>query len=748
MKKSFSLALLAGMVLVSAFFYQTVLYRRLPVPSDTLVGLYHPWRDLYAKEYPRGVPYKNFLITDPIRQQIPWRKVVMDAWKNGSVPSLNAFTFAGVPIDANVQAAPFYPFNVLFLMLPFSAAWTVLIMLQPFLAGLFLYIYLRHHRASELAAFVGAVSWAFGGFSLSWLTWGTIVHTALWLPLMLMAVDNLILTDRKRAFYAQWTMVLTVAGIMTILAGHIQVALYSGVVVACYMIWRRTDFSGRRHYPWVLLAGLAIVVTTAIQWVPLISFFSESGRIEASASYLKAGWFMPWQHLAQFLAPDFFGNPATLNYWGEWNYGEFVGYIGVIPLVFALSALFLGGVPGFFSGIVVVGLIGLLQSPLSRLPFVLEIPLISVMQPTRLMVLIDFSLSVLAAYGIDMLYKGRKHRLRYAVVGSAVLLAALWVIVFVTKFIGTDAALAANLSIAKRNLVIPTGLFGFFIVWLILFFRTRQSQWKLLGSIALAAVIIFDLFRFGWKFTPFTDAAYFFPKTEIISFLTRQKPPFRVMSLDDRILPPNVSAYYGIESIEGYDPVAPVMYENFLAASERGNADIAKASGFNRIYTAHNIDSVLLPYLNVKYVLALSDISRPFLREVLREGETRLYEYTKGYPRVYLADTVEISKGKDTLTNLFEVDAKYLGVYDGSSPVVNMPLTGNESAEIIAYSTDRIIVRAHAENERLLVIANRYDPRWTALIDGVRVPSLMRVNYLFMGMRVPPGSHDIILSYR
>lgn len=738
----------ASIALICVFFYQTLFYGKLPVPSDTLVGLYHPWRDLYAKEYPRGIPYKNFLITDPVRQQIPWRKVVMDAWKNGSAPTINAFTFAGAPIDANVQAAPFYPLNILFLLLPFSAAWTLLIMLQPFLAGIFLYMYLRRHALSVAAAFTGAMSWAFGGFAVAWLTWGTIMHTALWLPLMLLSVDNLVLADKKKAFYAKWTMVLATAGIMTILAGHIQVALYSGLAVCAYMIWKRKDITGRRHYPWIVLAILAVVVVTAIQWVPLVSFFSESGRASASASYLKAGWFVPWQHLAQFVAPDFFGNPATLNYWGEWNYGEFVGYVGIIPLVFAISALFSGGIPGFFTSVIIVCLLGILQSPLSRLPFVLELPVLSVMQPTRLMVLLDFALSVLAAYGLDTFLKGGRRKLRVGVAVTAVFLGILWVIVLGAKYIGADSATLANLTVAKRNLVIPTGIFGFLSILLVIFSRVRYALWKYLGITAVCMVIVFDLFRFGWKFTPFTDPAYFFPKTGIISFLEQQDPPFRVMSLDDRILPPNVSAYYGIESVEGYDPVASVLYENFLAASERGNANVMQGSGFNRIYTAHNIDSVLLPYLNVKYVLTLTDISRPFLREVMREGETRLYEYTLSYPRVYLADAVQVAKGADTLAKLFASETKYTAVYDGYPHVVNMPLTGNESAEILSYSAGSIAVRVHAENERLLVLLNRFDRRWTATVDGLKAPNLTRVNYLFMGLKVSPGSHDIILSYR
>ncbi len=51
---------------VFVFFWQFFVKGLLPIPSDTIIGLYHPYRDLYSSDYPNGIPYKNFLITDPV----------------------------------------------------------------------------------------------------------------------------------------------------------------------------------------------------------------------------------------------------------------------------------------------------------------------------------------------------------------------------------------------------------------------------------------------------------------------------------------------------------------------------------------------------------------------------------------------------------------------------------------------------------------------------------------------------------
>ena len=120
------------------FFWQFFIKGLLPIPSDTIIGLYHPFRDLYAKDYPRGIPFKNFLITDPVRQQYPWKELAINIEKNWELPIWNPYNFSGTPLLANFQSAVFYPLNILFFILPFSFSWSLFILLAPILAGIFL----------------------------------------------------------------------------------------------------------------------------------------------------------------------------------------------------------------------------------------------------------------------------------------------------------------------------------------------------------------------------------------------------------------------------------------------------------------------------------------------------------------------------------------------------------------------------------------------------------------------------------
>jgi hypothetical protein len=183
-KISYSTVLLVLLVgVIGILFYPLFLKGWLPIPADTIIGLYHPFRDLYAANFPHGIPFKNSLITDPVRQLYPWKLLAMDIFKSGNLPLWNPYEMAGKPLLANFQTGVFYPFNIIFLGLPFSVGWSFFILLQPLLSAIFMWMYLRNLRLSIQAAFLGIVAWILSGFFIAWLEWGNVIHTALWLPI-------------------------------------------------------------------------------------------------------------------------------------------------------------------------------------------------------------------------------------------------------------------------------------------------------------------------------------------------------------------------------------------------------------------------------------------------------------------------------------------------------------------------------------------------------------------------------------
>ncbi len=742
MKRSDVLAIVVFVLLVGIFFHKTLVSGLLPVPSDTLVGLYHPYRDLKAAEYPNGIPYKNFLITDPIRQQIPWRKQTIDAMKNGTLPTWDATSFSGTPLLANIQSGALYPLNILFFVLPFPLAWSALIISQTLLAGIFFYIFMRIISMGAIPSLFGSIIFAFSGSSIAWLTWGTLLSSWMWTPLALASVHELILHDTKKS--VKWFCLGIIALSFSFFAGHLQMFFYSAVTVVLYALWLLNAHRKPHALTWLTAVVLGAVAIVSYQLLAILQWLPQTARLSSGSAWHAEGFFIPFVHLVQFVAPDFFGNPATLNYWGTWNYGEMVGYMGIAGLVFALLGI--GKQTKFWGMLAVASLVFAVQSPISALPYVLHLPFLSSLQPTRLLVIVNLALSVLATYGVSSVLTSHKKNYTPVILVGA-LLAACWV-----AFVDHSAIRITieQAQVLKRNLYVPSVVF---VSTALLFaayryFKKRQLHMGIV--ILFMALSVFDLFRFGWKFTPFTEQSLFFPRTKVISYMESAPKPFRTMTLDDRILPPDTNTYYGLESINGYDPIHSLRYDKFIAAMERGEPNINPPYGYERIIVPKNTSSPLFDLLNVKYILTFNEIPNPRFRKVLTEGQTHVYENMSLMPRAYLVSRVIYKKTEQEVINaLYSPDFYYAfdAVVETPVNVLNTGLQAGESATITHYEQGKMTINVKTTQPRLLVIGNMYNPNWKATVDGKQAP-IIRVNYLFMGIYLKLGDNKVSIAYK
>jgi hypothetical protein len=741
------------------FFYSFFLFGKLPIPADTIVGLYHPFRDLYIKEFPRGIPFKNSLITDPVRQQYPWRFLAMDNIKNLRLPLWNPYNSTGIPLLANFQTAVFYPFNLALFLLPFSFAWSILIFLQPLLGGLFIFLYLKHLRINLWACFLGALVFSFSGFNIAWLEWNTIGQTTLWLPLILLAIDKIVFGIKYLVFSIKnknlviWFLIYLFSLVSAFFAGHLQIFFYLFLVSILYFLVRWFQYGKSiKVFILYLLLNTLFFILTFIQWYPTLQFLLLSAR-EIDLNWLQQGWFIPWQNLVQFIVPDFFGNPATLNYWGIWNYGEFIGYIGILPLTMSLYALFFryDRKTLFYGFIFFLSLLFSLSTFVAKIPFLWHIPFISTAQPTRLLFITDFSLAILSALGFDYFIKF-KYKLNLILFFTGFLFGVIWLFLL---FFGKEFNISAiNISIAERNALLPSMIFIILVLTFIVY-KIINDKYKILVIYFLLLITVLDLLRFANKFTTFSNSNYLYPSSTAISFLQKQPGQFRMMTSDTEILPPNFSIMYKIQSVDSYDPLYLLRFGELIAASERGEPNIKPPFGFNRIINPHIIDSKIIDLMGVKYVLSLSDIINSKLTKVFQEGKTKIYQNRSAMPRAFFVTKVYSVNNKSAAIakmyqGNFNIRSEAVVEYEGllgniaDGQVFNYS-TG--SAKIIDYTENHVVVETNI-NKHLqgyggfLILTDSYYPIWHVKIDDSE-GKIWRTDYNFRGVEVPAGKHKV-----
>ncbi len=739
-------------IIVSAvFFWQFLLKGFLPIPSDTIVGLYYPFREIYQKTNPNGVVYKNFLITDPVRQQYPWKQLSLTEFLQGNLPLWNPYNFAGYPLLANFQSSVLYPLNFLFLFLPFPLAWSFLIFLQPFLGALFLYLYLDNLRLRKEASFLAAFAFAFSGFLVSWLEWGTIGNTALWTPLILLSVDKFFQKNKNNALKSKvfWPALLVFSLTASFLAGHLQTFFYIFILLLIYFAarWIQNKKNFRILLTFVL-SLLLFIILSAIQWVPTLQFILLSARNVDLPGYKNAGWFIPWQNLVQFVAPDFFGNPTTLNYFGIWNYAEFLGYVGILPLILAFFAMFFRRDKKtlFFGTVFFISLFFVLPTFLAKIPFSLNFPFISTAQPTRLLFLVDFSLVILAGLGFDYFINAKNKKTILYILGLFfIIFSGLWLFVF---YLHGQLLSAADLRVARQNLIFPSVIFAGVSLLLVLaiFLNRKFGKFSSLFIISclLIFITVFDLLRFGWKFEPFTNKGYLFPSQSVLTFLQSKNSgqPFRVMSVDSRILPPNFSIMYKIQTLDGYDPLYLQRYGELMAAVGRNNPDISTPFGFNRIITPQNYSSRIISFMNVQYVLSMDKINDPNLTEVFSDGVVRVYENKNAFPRAFfVTNTIYANSKQKAINEMFDLNflLNNRAVVEDSLPQSSWD---RGQLQFVSYSENKVVFKTTTKDKAFMVFTDTYYPTWHATIDG-KETKIYRTDFNFRGIIVPKGEHII-----
>lgn len=750
MKKSFfrniSWGLVVCIFIVFSFFLPNLIKGEIPIPADSLLGLYHPFRDISVDGYnPGKFPVKNPLITDPVLQTYPWRSLVVKSLKNFSLPFWNPYSFSGQPLLANVQSSTFSVFNILFLAFPFNLAWGLQIILSSVLTAVFMFLFLRNlnyggKKLTTAASVFGSITLTFSGFFIAWLEWGTIITTALWLPLILLSLDKL---KAKRG--GLWFLVLVFSQAQVAVAGHLQTALYVFLAAIAYTLYLWTFEKSLKIIVVAVTAFFFSVAIASPQLLPSLQFINNSARgSDQGYSPNRQDWFLPPQNLVQLVAPDFFGNPTTYNYWGVWNYAEFVSFVGIIPIFFVVLALLTRKKETtFFVVLLSISLILALPNLISLLPYQLKMPFVSSLQPSRIIFLIDFCLAVLAAFGFCYYQTSKKDR--------KALLAALFCIFIVLSFVGTiifaghvfpTDELPAR-EIALKNSLIPA-IAGCALLAIVLagsVFKIKK-EYLLTGLVVIA---LLDLFRFAYKFTPFSKVSWIFPATKITTYLNSQNPPFRIMSTDRRIMHPNISSYYGIESVEGYDPLYLKTYGQFVASWQGGRYQSTVPS-FNRIVTPQKLDSPIINLLNVNYVLSFDEIKQPGFEKVQEEGITKLYKNKNSMPRVFFVSEVVKTDNTQAFSQLVSYDFNFKS--KAFSPVLSTANTESSAqAKIKYYSPDKILISSNSQESKPLIITNVFDPGWQAAIDNIPT-EIFPADIIFQSVVVPAGRHEIEIFYQ
>lgn len=729
-------ALLFVIAVWAIFSSPYVLQGKVPFPSTYQVTFFPPWSAAY------GMPVKNNAMPDVITQIYPWKALTVETWKQGSVPLWNPYSFAGTPHAANFQTAVFSPLNLLFFAFPQVDAWSLLILLQPLLAGIFMFLFLGEMVKNTVARLMGSIAFMFCGFLVVWMAYGTLGYAALFLPLILWGITRHV---RTGAFTGALAASLGIA--LSFVSGHFQISVYVLFMSAAWLIFESLHADKKKN---ILTTG-GFVLLGLLLAAPQLLLSYDAYLQSVRSEIFQAGEIIPWRYFATLLAPDFYGNPVTRNDWFG-HYAEWASFVGVVPLLLAAFALVRerSKYVLFFAGAALMALLLAAPTPLVDLLFRAKIPVLSTSAASRIIILFSFSLSVLSSFGLVALLgewkSATKTRLLFFSAGLLVIVGFMWVLLLGVKFLPAD-----KLVVATRNFLLPTALTGAALFIFVLGHKKKTWIPHALSFVLLLAASA-DSLRFVSKWMPEDPKELVFPKMAIID------------ALESRVGNTRVAGNYGgelavssrVSSLEGYDALYPARYGELVQSANTGEVRRPERSVVKVDFHGVHAEK-LLALAGAKFILQRKSDGRfpwaypvweyPYYTKLYEDEHYELYENGNALPRAFLASSFVVEKDKNDIVRTLwskDTDLGQLVVLEDEPETT--PQEGTGSAAIVSYSPNRVVMRTESVAPKLLFLSDAYDPGWTAQVDGKPAP-LYRADYAFRAVPVPAGGHVVVIVY-
>jgi len=695
--------------------------------------------------------------SDMYMYHLPVREFGFDHLKRGDIPLWNPYTNCGMPFFATYQAALFYPLNFPHWFLRGDLAISLVYLIHIFLAGLFMYMWIRDLGGETVAAVFAGTAYMLCSFVSYLIMWPHIVLGHIWIPLIFLLL--------RRTFTGERWIDAALLGIAVgcqLLAGYMQGFVYTLYGVFGYLIFlilaerpRNRDDPRRLARPVALaLCGLVLLpaLLTAFQWIPTFQLSRLSARPPGGLTreaILIGGSLHPRTFLAVLANP------------GSHDWANYALYPGVLTLLLALFAFAKRGRKrelAFFSALAAIAALVAFGSNTPVFSLYSLLPTGDWFRlPNRLLILTAFSIATMAGIGCNHLIKD--------------VLAASD---FPSRIPGRYALFIALCG--AFILVLPKAGGAYVFVLLacsLLAFRTKSAS--IAGILAVLLVGLDLMLYVSNPITfPWITRDVFPELKEEKQFLREHVGPDRVHifrrkhSWKNFMLNANFGMIEGIRETSGYESLSLQRYAEFCAYLETGGEPSYEIPfvGWRR-WSSDNKYPRMLNLLGARYII--DDVGRDlypedapprkmpkaFKRKKAFSGTLDIYENPDALPRAFYTRKIEVIKEKrDVLKKLADRSFDYRKtIILEEKPQPSFVSSGASakgiSAEIVIkpQGEDKIDLVVNVPEAGFIFLNDIFVPGWRASVDGAET-KIYRADYLFMAVPVPGGKHLIEVQYR
>lgn len=745
--------------------------------------------------------YSTWFYHDLAHHHYPWRAWSGAQWSAGNLP-LWAPIGHGFPFVAESQAGALYPPNiVLWMLLPTTVAFNWSIGLHHLLALWGVFLLARYEGRSGTAGLIAAVAYGFSGFFISHLVYLGFFQVMGWFPWMLLAALQGV------RFGGAWWALLGFSTGMAWLCGHPQGAYLATLGTVLVIGVQLAQLRPRRGRSSLLGAGLALLLAAGIslpQWGATLELMQFGARGEGLGQGAAALGSLPPEELLNAVLPRVFGYERPIDipmiyghraggYVGRGvSYWETCFYIG-IPT--ALMLLFAGWTRRTRSWWVlgVAGVLVMLGSYTPLFGVIRWIPGMDYFRfSARAAMWVTLAAALLAGAGMDRLTESARYPSewgRRAGIGGVLIVVLCGVLIGVgnlglrqvdpeletwltERLERTEAseqggeARDREAALERAKVVVAqlkhgTNPMSLPVAWALLIGLGTTIPWLLvrrgvLGFNGPAQVImgllITDLFLFGFEYMPRVGVDHQERRPESSVPLLGISNNYRMTTVEKRVpvklmsnlLPSSMALKWGIDDVGLPSPLRMTRNERYLEAAGVGFAPLEPPQRWERLWAKKH----LLDLSGARFIFSASEVRGEVLRPLWSADGVWVYENADALPRAFLVGCTEsVAEESAFAAVLRNKSPASLAVVEGSPGLETCSLEAAGTVDIIERSPGSWSLKVEANRPAWLVFTESYYPGFRWVVDGEEV-SYFRTDYLFQGVAVGPGTHEVSVSYR
>lgn len=267
----------------------------------------------------------------------PLKHLLSESLRSGKFPLWTDLVGNGFPIAAEGQIGAFSPINwIIFGLFPMPQAFMIAIFFCFLISAVGSYLFSRVLGFTRSVSLAAAAFTSVSGYAVVQMTHLNLLQSFSFVPWAFFFLERF-LTSRRRTSFLWLSMIFA----QMILVGYPQTVFNTVAMLIVYAVMK----GGSRR--WATVAGIGVaalfsLLTSAIQVIPLMELVAQSDTVRAAARQRFIHPLTP-KHLLTIVDPFWFGDPSRGSYpvygnnWGM--YWENLLYVGVVPLILLLSAL-------------------------------------------------------------------------------------------------------------------------------------------------------------------------------------------------------------------------------------------------------------------------------------------------------------------------------------------------------------------------------------------------------------------------